>query len=561
LVTLLWHNDCFNEPEYREWQWTYEQLLSRLAARRPWCATGAEIAAWWRKQSAESRRPSADGGTLGHERARYQDLEVYKWRSTPARRIPPHEVVPKEEIFVDRPNPARLAFHRSQHRRGLAETAICRAFCFQAHDSDGENAETSIGWPRLAIAVISIKTLHGFARRSDEIGAKLGAMIRNPEYGNQRNERKSGLFTADRATAGCPHMTAPIASIVVNAAWWVAPAFSAEQVFLSGAVPAGWLMLLANVRLRNAGDQAAFPPRALGRVLWLVATGGAGCWLGGAGAAVVAVVLGGAWVWALRVELRWRADAPARQQADCAGRVPLPIPRLIVTLRGPVLRRGRRTYRAGVLPEGWSQPYELLILNPGIVRPQLPLRIELATASTRVRIEAGKQSEWPCPEPGQVVAIPFALRGERAGRGGDVRLRVAHGDWTWTRRLRVAAVPARGAQRVRNAAIRRWKYGARAGFVWRGDNDLYDPATFQSAAGLRLALGLAARFRMPTTVMLSSRLSLHPDEHAAFCNISAGTATARKFRFNPVWREEGTSRSNRNSRPNRAPAGGGNRQP
>ena len=21
LVTLLWHNDCFNEPEYADWQW------------------------------------------------------------------------------------------------------------------------------------------------------------------------------------------------------------------------------------------------------------------------------------------------------------------------------------------------------------------------------------------------------------------------------------------------------------------------------------------------------------------------------------------------------------
>ena len=51
LVTLLWHNDYFNEPEYAEWQWTYEQLLVRLAARNPWCATGAEIAAWWRSQA------------------------------------------------------------------------------------------------------------------------------------------------------------------------------------------------------------------------------------------------------------------------------------------------------------------------------------------------------------------------------------------------------------------------------------------------------------------------------------------------------------------------------
>lgn len=48
LVALLWHNNYFNEPEYRDWQWTYEQLLARLAARGPWCAPGAEIDRWWR---------------------------------------------------------------------------------------------------------------------------------------------------------------------------------------------------------------------------------------------------------------------------------------------------------------------------------------------------------------------------------------------------------------------------------------------------------------------------------------------------------------------------------
>ncbi|MBP7827267.1 MAG: hypothetical protein KA236_12015 [Verrucomicrobia bacterium] len=48
LVSLLWHNNYFNEPEYADWQWVYEELLKRLAARKPWCATGAEINAWWR---------------------------------------------------------------------------------------------------------------------------------------------------------------------------------------------------------------------------------------------------------------------------------------------------------------------------------------------------------------------------------------------------------------------------------------------------------------------------------------------------------------------------------
>ena len=52
LVTLLWHNNYFNEPEYADWQWVYERLLERLAEQRPWCATGAEIAAWWRTQPA-----------------------------------------------------------------------------------------------------------------------------------------------------------------------------------------------------------------------------------------------------------------------------------------------------------------------------------------------------------------------------------------------------------------------------------------------------------------------------------------------------------------------------
>ena len=55
LVTILWHNNYFNDPEYRDWQWTYEQLLARLAGRRPWCATGAEIAAWWRRAATEKR--------------------------------------------------------------------------------------------------------------------------------------------------------------------------------------------------------------------------------------------------------------------------------------------------------------------------------------------------------------------------------------------------------------------------------------------------------------------------------------------------------------------------
>lgn len=52
LVTLLWHNNFFNEPEYWDWHMVYEKLLERLAVLQPWCATGAEINRWWRARAA-----------------------------------------------------------------------------------------------------------------------------------------------------------------------------------------------------------------------------------------------------------------------------------------------------------------------------------------------------------------------------------------------------------------------------------------------------------------------------------------------------------------------------
>lgn len=52
LVTLLWHGNFFNEPEYWDWQFAYERLLERLEPLKPWCATGAEINQWWRARTA-----------------------------------------------------------------------------------------------------------------------------------------------------------------------------------------------------------------------------------------------------------------------------------------------------------------------------------------------------------------------------------------------------------------------------------------------------------------------------------------------------------------------------
>jgi hypothetical protein len=47
LLTLLWHNNFFDEAEYQGWQEVYVRLLDRIARSSPWCATGAEIAGFW----------------------------------------------------------------------------------------------------------------------------------------------------------------------------------------------------------------------------------------------------------------------------------------------------------------------------------------------------------------------------------------------------------------------------------------------------------------------------------------------------------------------------------
>lgn len=61
LVTLLWHGNFFNEPEYWDWQYVYERLLERLEQMHPWCATAAEINDWWRARCAVRLSPLVAG--------------------------------------------------------------------------------------------------------------------------------------------------------------------------------------------------------------------------------------------------------------------------------------------------------------------------------------------------------------------------------------------------------------------------------------------------------------------------------------------------------------------
>ncbi len=281
---------------------------------------------------------------------------------------------------------------------------------------------------------------------------------------------------------------------------------------------AGWLMLASNLVYEVAGRKLRTRRMELDALLWIALILGFGFWAGAWAAALSAAWLGLAWMGALHVDSEWKAGRLARQNKELAGRVPLPIPRLIVHVRGPVLERNPGVDDLGDWPERGEQAFEILALNPSRLPAQLPVEIHVTSVSVQIEVLGSGGGELPGPESGEIVSMKFALRAAGCGSGGDVHLHVQHGDFHFHRTLRVRSIVPRGQIAVRRAEIHRWKHGARGAFAWRGDQDLYDPATFQSEDGLRFTLGMARRFRMPNSLMLSARLSLVPEEHRAFCD-------------------------------------------
>ena len=306
---------------------------------------------------------------------------------------------------------------------------------------------------------------------------------------------------------------------------WIAAILlgSAASIFLLGKslflapCAVGRAMLLANLVYEVAERKLRMERTELDALLWVALVAGVGVWAGGWAAAAAAVLLGLAWIGYLRADAEWKAGRLARQSAETAGRVPLPIPRLVVLIRGPVLERGRGEDDLGDWPERWEDRFEIVVLNPSPVPAQLPVEIHVASSTVQLEVAGTVGGELPPPASGEIVSMKFGLRAAGSGPGGEVRVHVQHGDFHYRRTLRVRSIVPRSQISVKRAEIRRWKGGARGAFVWRGDQDLYDPATFQSAEGLRHVLGMARRFRMPNSLMLSARLSLVPEEHKAFC--------------------------------------------
>ncbi len=300
--------------------------------------------------------------------------------------------------------------------------------------------------------------------------------------------------------------------------------FLLSKCFFLAPCRIGWLMMFANVLYDTVYKKLHLDRGPVEFLAYIIIVVGWAVVAGPEAGLAVALVCGLAWAAMLMLDLKWRGGEMARQDSRYAWQVPLPIPRLIMVVRGPVLSRGK-TNDLGDWPQDHEDKFDCLILNPSLVVPQFPMKVEIIPSNGLVQVADGPKGDLKTPEPEQYAVVPFRLKAvkpalsEAEGAGGTctVRVRLTHGDYVREEVLRVRIIPASAPARVEGAEIRKWKGGARAGLGWRGDQDLFDPATFQSVEGLRMALALSKRFFLPSTLYLSARLSLVPEEHRAFC--------------------------------------------
>ena len=207
-----------------------------------------------------------------------------------------------------------------------------------------------------------------------------------------------------------------------------------------------------------------------------------------------------------RLPSRWRSSG----QGACFP-APSVHPDLTLTLEGPFVAR-LPAYQLGTLVVGVPVEIGLIIGNHTPAPTQWPVRVSLkAPAGWLTAGEA--ERDWPVLAPGAVARLGWTLRPEAALPASALELVVA---WDGEQRiLRIAHAGCRpiAAAEIQGVVLSRYPGARRAAFAWRGDMDLYDTASFQSIAGLEVALGLGARYGIAQSLFLSTRLSL--DEGAA----------------------------------------------
>ena len=205
-------------------------------------------------------------------------------------------------------------------------------------------------------------------------------------------------------------------------------------------------------------------------------------------------------------------------------------PELTVNVVGPFVERWP-AYRLGTLVTGCRLRLRLLAGNHTNVPTQTGIRLRVEAPGG---LRGGGEAETLLPRlsPGQVHEV--IREWDVIGESGPGAIRFTL-EWGHLRRTVVlgfgGCVPADRA-RIERADITRYPGAARSAFAWRGDMDLYDESTLQSIEGLEAAFGLAARYRMPQTMYLSTRLSLDQatsEAWAAHYGIDRGAGQIPRF--------------------------------
>jgi hypothetical protein len=246
-------------------------------------------------------------------------------------------------------------------------------------------------------------------------------------------------------------------------------------------------------------------------------------WLAGAGPVVVLlafVILLGLELYVSKVERQLLSTsyspidpiglrrATPRSTRNLAKGYPTPSthPELTLNMVGPFVARTPR-YQLGTLLTGRRFELRLIIGNHTIVPTQTGIRVR-TEAPGALHCDGAFETMLDRLEPGQVHDWKQQWTVRSVAPAGKIRFTIEWGHFQYQLEVGFEGCSLPTERTIKRAAITRYPGGCRSAFAWRGDMDLYDESTLQSIEGLEVTFGLAARYRMPQTMYLSTRLSL-----------------------------------------------------
>jgi hypothetical protein len=208
-----------------------------------------------------------------------------------------------------------------------------------------------------------------------------------------------------------------------------------------------------------------------------------------------------------------RGATPQSTQGLASGYpTPSTHPELTINLVGPFVSR-MPAYDLGTLLVGRRFELRVIIGNHTIVPTQTGVRVRVTVPDGLEFAGESKDSTIMLErlQPGQFHQIrqTWAVIGARGS--GTILIHVAWGHFQREVTVRFAGCGSPLDAKISAATITHYPGACRSAFAWRGDMDLYDESTLQSVEGLEVTFGLAARYRMPQTMYLSTRLSLDLD--------------------------------------------------